>query len=91
MPSSTSRVKLLIGLRVRALRIANGLTQNGLAERIGATREWVHLAERGQFNDFAKVVAISLSFNVSHATLFDDLEMDPNDNIAVHKHVAKHL
>ncbi|HEX2091647.1 MAG TPA: helix-turn-helix domain-containing protein [Longimicrobiaceae bacterium] len=37
-----------IGLLVRAERRAQGITQEELAERIGATRQWVRFLEGGK-------------------------------------------
>ncbi len=43
-------VRLVVGQNVRRLRVAAGLTQEGLAERMGVDRAYINALELGKRN-----------------------------------------
>ena len=54
------------GLRVRELRFAKGMTQEGLAERSGLSRQYIGDVERGTRNiALVNLEKIAKAFNIS--------------------------
>lgn len=70
-------LKKRFGRRVRSIRAARGLTQEGLAEKAGLSPEYVSQIERGEASpSFETVSSIASAFSVGPSALFDfsDLE-----------------
>ena len=66
-------VRLLVGRNVKRLRIAAGLTQAGLAERMGVDRAYVSGLELGQRNPtIVTLWHITEALGVKLQTLLDD-------------------
>jgi putative transcriptional regulator len=58
-------------LKMRAARVAAGLSQQDLADRIGATRQTIGLIEKGMYNPSLKLcLAIAHALNTSLDELF---------------------
>jgi len=61
------------GARVRALRLARGLSQEQLAERAGLHRTYVSSLERGQRNvGLDNILDLAAALEVPTARLFQD-------------------
>jgi len=66
-------VRLMVGRNVRRLRIAAGLTQAGLAERMGVDRAYVSGLELGQRNPTVLTLwHITRALGVKLAAFFDE-------------------
>lgn len=66
-------VKRDVGRRVAEARVAMGLTQEVLAERMGVTAHYVTLVERGTQNlTIATLAKLATALNVSVRWLFDE-------------------
>ncbi len=71
--SMADDVRLVVGRSVKRLRIAAGLTQAGLADRMGVDRAYVSGLELGQRNPTVVTLwHITKALGVSLKTLFDD-------------------
>jgi transcriptional regulator with XRE-family HTH domain len=73
-------VRQLIGVNVRRLRRAAGLTQAVLAIRMDVDRGYVSGLERGKHNPTALTLwHIALALNVRIADLFEEVPSAPQD------------
>jgi transcriptional regulator with XRE-family HTH domain len=67
--------RVLIGLKIRELRLSLALSQEELAERAGLHRNYVGGVERGERNiALLNIVAIARALHVRPQTLFDLLD-----------------
>lgn len=71
------------GVLVRETRVAAGLTQTQLAERIGASRFWVAAFEKGKPGAelglaIKAINALGLSLHVEHGTQANTPQRDPH-------------
>ena len=72
MPSDP---RVLIGLKIRKLRLALKLSQEDLAERSGTHRNYVGGVERGERNvALLNIIQIARALGVRPAALFEDIE-----------------
>lgn len=72
-PQGSPTHRLVFGDRVRALRLAAGLSQEGLAEASGLHRTYVSSLERGQRNvGLDNIHALADALGVEPARLFED-------------------
>jgi len=66
-------VRLMVGRNVKRLRVAAGLTQAGLGERMGVDRAYVSGLELGQRNPTVVTLwHITKALGVSLKTFFDE-------------------
>lgn len=71
-PPGSPTHRLVFGDRVRALRIARGISQEALAEAAGLHRTYVSSLERGQRNvGLDNIHALADALGVEPARLFD--------------------
>lgn len=79
-----SPVDKRVGLRVRDLRIALGLTQADLGQALGVSFQQIQKYERGENRIAAsKLLQICKALGVSIAVLFEGVEAEPNDETLV--------
>ena len=72
MPSDP---RVLIGLKIRKLRLALKLSQEDLAERSGTHRNYVGGVERGERNvALLNIIQIARALGVRPAALLEDIE-----------------
>src|SRR5436190_18531547 len=72
LDSHESALNHQIATRVRTLRLARGLTLEGLAERSGVSRSMISLIERGESSATAVLLErLATGLNVPLASLFD--------------------
>ena len=70
------RVLREFGLRVRALREAADLSQEGLAERTGMSRNYLGSIERGEVNpSLLKIASVAQALNVPLGQLFAGVKL----------------
>ncbi len=71
----SSDPRVLIGLKIRKLRLGLKLSQEELAERSGTHRNYVGGVERGERNvALVNIIQIARALGVRPATLFEDIE-----------------
>jgi transcriptional regulator with XRE-family HTH domain len=71
--SMADDVRLIVGRNVKRLRLAAGLTQAGLADRMGVDRAYVSGLELGQRNPTVVTLwHITKALGVTLRTFFDD-------------------
>jgi len=74
--------EIKVNLKLRAARAAIGITQQDLADSIGATRQTIGLIENGLFNPSLKLcLSISHAVNKTLDDLFWDEESDERGGI----------
>lgn len=72
-PSGSSPHRVVFGDRIRALRVAQGISQERLAEASGLHRTYVSSLERGQRNvGLDNIHALADALGVEPARLFDE-------------------
>jgi putative transcriptional regulator len=65
--------------RIKELRARHNLTQQELADKVGATRMTIVFLEKGTYNPslkLAKKVAIALQSNIDELFIFGDDELE---------------
>jgi transcriptional regulator with XRE-family HTH domain len=78
MKDDTPDINQRIAARVRALRDANGLSLEALAQRSGVSRSMISLIERGESSATAVVLEkLATSLGVALAGLFEDARPEP--------------
>lgn len=83
MTESTPGINQRIAARVRALRDANGLSLEALAQRSGVSRSMISLIERGESSATAVVLEkLATSLGVALAHLFEDARPQPASPLA---------
>ena len=65
-----------IGLRIKHQRLAKGITQKDLAEKIGTTWEMISRYETGKSSPMRKVSEIAAALDVPISKLLDDLSIE---------------
>jgi len=72
-------INSLIGARVRAIRLDEGLTLNALAAKSNVSRAMLSLIERGETSPTATLLdKVATALNVSLAALFEDTSAQPS-------------
>jgi len=70
------------GLRVKALRVSLGLSQQRLAEAIGKSVEWVRRIEAGRASpSFETISALAAALGVAPSQLFGDPPVKPAEQL----------
>lgn len=83
MKKETPDINQRIAARVRALRDANGLSLEALAQRSGVSRSMISLIERGESSATAVVLEkLATSLGVALAGLFEDARPQPASPLA---------
>ena len=72
---SSKRVLKALGLRIRELRRAQNLSQEGFADKCGVHRTFMGTVERGESNlSFSNILKIASTLGVSLAALFEEVD-----------------
>jgi transcriptional regulator with XRE-family HTH domain len=73
MSSEESQVKTRFGIRVRALRVAAGMSQEELADRCALDRTYIGGVERGERNvSLVNIHRLAVGLGVNPEDLFHD-------------------
>lgn len=83
----------VLGLRIRHMRKARGLSLKDLAERAGVSIGLVSQVERGLSSPSVRILAsIADALTVSLSSLFEETEKeDPGEGLVVRKHARRRL
>ena len=73
----TPEIEIVIGARIRALRVAAGMTQSALGQVIGVTFQQIQKYERGQDRVAASTLQVLAAALKVHPGSFFDSEMPP--------------
>ncbi len=74
--SSTSHITRIFGERIRTIRLAQGLSQEGLGELCSLDRTYISSLERGHRNVSLKnIVALAKALNITLSELFDEIDL----------------
>lgn len=77
MPKRIERVDVLVGQRVRAYRLARGMSQTALAEKVGVTFQQIQKYEKGVNRiGSGRLKRVSTVLGVGIAALFGDEESE---------------
>lgn len=73
-------IRKVFGANVRRFRIASGLSQEAVAERMGVDRAYISAVERGIQNTTLLLIwETAQALQVRPAQLFDEIEPGPTD------------
>ena len=71
----SKRVLKILGLRIRDLRLAQGLSQEDLADKCGVHRTFMGTVERGESNlSFANILKVASTLGMSLSALFEGVD-----------------
>lgn len=77
MPKRIERVDVLVGQRVRAIRLARGMSQTALAEKVGVTFQQIQKYEKGVNRiGSGRLKRVATVLGVGIASLFGDEESE---------------
>jgi transcriptional regulator with XRE-family HTH domain len=75
--ASSQRLLKLLGLRIRDLRRAQGLSQENLADKCGVHRTFMGTVERGESNlSFSNIFKVASTLGVSLSALFEGVDQN---------------
>lgn len=73
--ASSKRVLKVLGLRIRDLRRAQGLSQEDLADKCGVHRTFMGTVERGESNlSFSNIHKVASTLGISLSALFEGVD-----------------
>ena len=72
---SSKRLLKVLGLRIRDLRRAQGLSQEDLADKCGVHRTFMGTVERGESNlSFSNIFKVASTLGISLSALFEGVD-----------------
>lgn len=75
--ASSKRVLKVLGLRIRDLRRAQGLSQEDFADKCGVHRTFMGTVERGESNlSFSNILKVASTLGISLSALFEEIDQD---------------
>jgi transcriptional regulator with XRE-family HTH domain len=75
--ASSKRLLKELGLRIRDLRRAKGLSQEDLADKCGVHRTFMGTVERGESNlSFSNIFKVASTLGISLSALFEGVDKD---------------
>lgn len=75
--ASSKRLLKVLGLRIRDLRRAQGLSQEDLADKCGVHRTFMGTVERGESNlSFSNIFKVASTLGISLSALFEGVDKD---------------
>lgn len=75
--ASSKRALKLLGLRIRDLRRAQGLSQEDLADKCGVHRTFMGTVERGESNlSFSNILKVASTLGISLSALFEGVDQN---------------
>ena len=75
--ASSKRLLKLLGLRIRDLRLAQGLSQEDLADKCGVHRTFMGTVERGESNlSFSNILKVASTLGTSLSALFEGIDQN---------------
>jgi transcriptional regulator with XRE-family HTH domain len=76
--ASSKRSLKVLGLRIRDLRRAQGLSQEDLADKCGVHRTFMGTVERGESNlSFSNILKVASTLGISLSALFEGIDQNP--------------
>jgi len=73
----SKRALKVLGLRIRELRRAQGLSQEDLADKCGVHRTFMGTVERGESNlSFSNILKVASTLGISLSTLFEGVDQN---------------
>ena len=73
--ASSKRMLKALGLRIRVLRRAQGLSQEDLADKCGVHRTFMGTVERGESNlSFSNILKVASTLGISLSALFEGVD-----------------
>jgi len=75
--ASSQRLLKVLGLRIRDLRRAQGLSQEDLADKCGVHRTFMGTVERGESNlSFSNIFKVASTLGISLSALFEGVDQN---------------
>ena len=75
--ASSKRLLKVLGLRIRDLRRAQGLSQEDLADKCGVHRTFMGTVERGESNlSFSNIFKVASTLGMSLSALFEGVDQN---------------
>jgi transcriptional regulator with XRE-family HTH domain len=75
--ASSKRLLKELGLRIRDLRRAKGLSQEDLADKCGVHRTFMGTVERGESNlSFSNILKVASTLGISLSALFEGVDQN---------------